>query len=110
MSAYAIACLHNVKLGSEIKAYLQAIDETMRPYAGRFLVHGGAKTELEGQWPGDLIIIAFPDMDQARAWYHSDGYQEILPLRTRNSIGVALLIEGVPEDYSAISKLAVLGL
>ena len=35
------------------------------------------------------------------AWYDSPGYQEILPLRTRNSDGVTLLVGGVPEGYRA---------
>ena len=35
------------------------------------------------------MVIGFPDPDAARAWYDSPAYQEILPLRTRNSTGHA---------------------
>jgi uncharacterized protein (DUF1330 family) len=52
---------------------------------------------LEGAWPGQLIIIAFPDLERARAWYESHAYQEILPLRTNNSEGDVVLADGVPE-------------
>ena len=50
---------------------------------------------LEGEWPGVLVVIGFPDLDAARAWYYSPAYQEILPLRTRNSDGVTLIVDGV---------------
>ena len=36
------------------------------------------------------------------------GYQEILPLRTGNSDGIAALVEGVPNGYRAVDKLAAL--
>ncbi len=47
------------------------------------------------------MVIGFPDLDAARAWYDSPAYQEILPLRTRNSDGVTLLVDGVREGYRA---------
>ena len=49
------------------------------------------------------MVIGFPDLDAARAWYDSPAYQEILPLRTRNSDGVTLLVDGVPDGYRAAS-------
>jgi uncharacterized protein (DUF1330 family) len=51
-------------------------------------------------------VIAFPGLDAARAWYDSPAYQEILPLRTRNADGVALLVDGVPDGYRAADLAA----
>jgi hypothetical protein len=45
------------------------------------------------------VIIAFPDADQACAWYESPAYEEILPLRTNHIDSVALIVDGVPPDY-----------
>uniref|UniRef100_UPI0013D2A90B DUF1330 domain-containing protein n=1 Tax=Klebsiella aerogenes TaxID=548 RepID=UPI0013D2A90B len=50
MSAYAIARLHNVRMGREIVEYLQRIDATLAPFGGRFIIHGGQVELLEGQW------------------------------------------------------------
>ena len=50
-------------------------------------------------------MIAFPDLERAYAWYRSRAYQEVLPLRTMNSDGAAIIIEGVDEDYRAASFL-----
>lgn len=102
MTAYAVAHLRNVEMGPDIVAYLETTDATLAPFAGRFVVHGGDKDVLEGAWPGDLIVIAFPDRAAARAWYASDAYQAILPLRARNSQGDTIIIDGVGNDHRAI--------
>ena len=104
--AYALAYLKDVRFGEEIIDYLQRIDETLAPFGGRFLVHGGRLTPLEGAWDGDLVVIAFPDQDAATGWYASPGYQEILGLRTSNSNSIAAVVEGVPAGYRAVDGLA----
>ena len=65
--AYAVAYLREVDLGEDIVEYLQRIDETLAPFGGHFLVHGGALTPLEGTWDGDLVVIAFPDRSASRS-------------------------------------------
>jgi len=109
MTAYAIAHLQDVELGAEIVAYLREIDATLAPFGGRFLIHGATPEIVEGPWPGDLVVIAFPDMAAARGWYASPDYQAILPARTRHSRSVAMLVEGVAESYRATEILAKLG-
>lgn len=105
MTAYAMAHLRTVDLDAEVADYLLRIDATLEPYGGTFLVHGTTPEVLEGDLPGTVVVIAFPDLEQARAWYASPAYQEILPLRTRNSDSVAVLLDGVPTGYRAASLL-----
>ena len=106
--AYAIAYLREVDLGPAIVEYIERIDETLAPYGGRFLVHGGKLTPAEGEWDGDLVFIEFPSAAAAEEWYDSPGYQAILPLRTEHSQSIAAMVEGVPEGYRAVDKLAEL--
>lgn len=106
MTSYAVARLHQVEMGPDIVAYLEAIDATLAPIEGRCVIHGGDKEQLEGTWPGDLIVIGFPDRVAARAWYASPAYQAILPLRTRNSQGDVILIDGVGDDHRATDILS----
>ncbi|UMG93931.1 DUF1330 domain-containing protein [Nocardioides sp. TF02-7] len=108
MTCYAICYLRDVDLGDEIVEYIDRIDETLAPYGARWLVHGGRLTPIEGDWDGDVVIIEFPDTATAQAWYDSPGYQAILPLRTEHSRSVTALVEGVPEGYRAVDKLAQL--
>ena len=105
MTAYAVADLHNVKMGPAIVEYLEKIDATLAPFGGRYIVHGGAKTVLEGEWPGDIVIVAFPDRESARAWYASPAYRAIAALRTDNSDGNVVLVDGVAEGHRATDIL-----
>lgn len=105
MSAYAVAHLRKMTVNREVITYLQNIDATLEPFDGHFLVHGKQSEVVEGEFPGYLIIIGFPNMEKARAWYHSDTYQEIVSLRTNNSEGSVILVEGVPDNYQASDLL-----
>lgn len=106
MTCYAVGQLTSVEMGPEIEEYLQGIDSTLAPYDGRFLVHGGAPEILEGDWTGDLIVIAFPDRAAALAWYRSEAYRAILPLRLEKSDGNVFLIDGVSAGHKATDILA----
>ena len=103
MSAYAIAHLRSIDLNEEILVYLRKIDASLEPYEGRFLIHGAIPEVIEEPFPGAIVVIEFPDIERARAWYASDAYQEILPLRTRNSDSVAIVVEGTAPGYRAAS-------
>lgn len=105
MKAYAIAHLHSVTMGQPIVDYLERIDATLAPYDGRFLVHGGGVELQEGAFAADVIIIEFPGIEAARAWYRSDAYQAIVPLRAHNSTGPLFLVQGVAADHKATDVL-----
>lgn len=106
MTAYAVADLHRVEMGPAIIEYLEKIDATLAPFGGRYIIHGGRKAVLEGDWRGDLIVIAFPDRAAAAAWYDSPAYRAIKPLRTDHSEGDVVLVDGVGADHRATDVLA----
>ncbi len=99
MTAYAIALIRETRFGPEITEYLQRIDETLAPFSGRYLVHGGPYRPLEGSWSGDLVVIAFPSLELASGWYHSEAYAAIRPLRVDNTDGDVFLVPGVPDHH-----------
>ena len=105
MASYAVALLNDVRMGPSIVEYLERIDATLAPYDGHFIVHGGEPEVLEGQSPGTLVVIEFPDRSSAAQWYASEPYQRILPLRTENSVSNAFLIDGVDRDHRATDVL-----
>jgi len=106
MAAYVVAHLREMTVNRKIVVYLQKIDATLEPYGGQFLVHGKKSEVVEGEFPGYLIIIQFPDMEKARGWYHSDAYQEIVSLRITISDGSVVLVDGVADDYKASNLLS----
>lgn len=103
---YAVALLHNVELGPQIWEYMETIEATFAPFGGEWVIHGASPDVVEGDWPGDLVIIGFPSLAAARAWYDSAEYAAILTLRSDHSDGAVALVEGVPGGYRAASTVA----
>jgi uncharacterized protein (DUF1330 family) len=104
--SYAVARLSGVTMGPEIRAYLREIDATLAPFGGRFLVHGGPLTRIEGNWPdGDLVVLAFPSRAALEGWYGSPAYRRTLPLRTRHATTDVVFVDGVAEPHRATDIL-----
>ncbi|MEJ1977954.1 MAG: DUF1330 domain-containing protein [Acetobacteraceae bacterium] len=55
----------------------------------------GAIDLVEGEMPEGAVIIEFPDMAAARAWYDSPAYQAAAKYRHAGSKSRAFFIEGV---------------
>jgi uncharacterized protein (DUF1330 family) len=68
-------------------------------------MHGDPADVREGEFSGDLIVIEFPDRDHAVGWYESPAYREIVALRTENTTGWVVLVDGVPADHRATDIL-----
>ncbi|MGH3815147.1 MAG: DUF1330 domain-containing protein [Pseudonocardiaceae bacterium] len=64
-------------------------------HGGRYVARGGQMETFEGQWSGRVVVLEFESLDAARAWYHSDDYQQALPLRLRASRGRMIAVEGL---------------
>ena len=97
MSAYLVAHL-NITDPTAFEAYRAAVPEVIARFGGTYLVRGGAVETLEGEWRVPrLVIIAFESMAQAKRFYDSPDYQEILPLRLAAAQGEVALVQGVPD-------------
>ncbi|MFJ7078015.1 DUF1330 domain-containing protein [Streptomyces sp. NPDC098781] len=99
MPAYVIAHLRDAAPHPEIAEYIERINATLEPHGGHFLVHVTPHETKEGNWPGHVVVIGFPGIAQARAWWDSPAYQEIAPLRSRHIEGDIIMVEGVPDGY-----------
>ncbi|MGW6547412.1 DUF1330 domain-containing protein [Streptomyces massasporeus] len=82
-----------------MQEYLERIQDTLDPFHGRFLIHGPPAEVVEGSWPGSMVLIEFPGLAEAGAWYASSAYQRILRLRTDHIDGDVVLVEGVGAGY-----------
>jgi uncharacterized protein (DUF1330 family) len=103
MPAYVIANLQDAAPHPEIAEYIERITATVEPYGGRFLVHVMQHEVKEGTWQGNVVMIGFPGIAEAQAWWDCPEYQQIAPLRSRHIKGDIILIEGVPEGYDPTS-------
>jgi uncharacterized protein (DUF1330 family) len=95
MAAYIIV---DVEITDPVNyaAYIRVVPPTIAAYGGRFLVRGGKTETLEGSWiPKRVVVLEFPSLELARAWWDSEDYRDPKTLRQSASITDMILVEGV---------------
>jgi uncharacterized protein (DUF1330 family) len=76
--------------------YKKLTPGSLVPFEGKFVVRGGESETLEGTWePGRIVVLEFPSMQKARAWWSSEGYAPAKALRQSASVTRMILVEGV---------------
>ncbi|HZS83428.1 MAG TPA: DUF1330 domain-containing protein [Stellaceae bacterium] len=81
-----------------LREYRSLAEASIARHGGRYIVRGGAIESLEGGWsPQHIVIVAFPTLEQARAWYESSDYAEALRVRRQGALRRRLvLVDGEP--------------
>ena len=75
--------------------YRKMVVPSITQYGGRFLVRGPAPEVLEGTWdPKRIVILEFPSVEQARAWWSSPEYTPAKLKRQAASNGTLVLLAG----------------
>jgi uncharacterized protein (DUF1330 family) len=94
MAAYVIANV-DVKDAALFEQYRKQVPDTIARHGGRYLVRGGPHQTLEGGWtPARLVVLEFPNLEQARQWYDSEDYREPKALRMKCALTDVVLVEG----------------
>jgi len=76
--------------------YRKLTPASLVPYDGKFIVRGGATETLEGDWaPGRVVVLEFPSVEKAKAWWSSPGYAPAKAIRQSASETKMILVEGV---------------
>jgi uncharacterized protein (DUF1330 family) len=94
MAAYVVV---NVDVNDPVRyeAYKTMVPPTIAAYGGKFLVRGAPLHEMEGQWPRKrLVIVEFPDVASAKAWWASEEYADAKALRQAHSSAELVIVEG----------------
>ena len=74
MPAYLIADM-NVTDAAGYEEYKRLAPPAIEKYGGRYLARGGETAVLEGDWtPSRLVILEFPSVERAKAFYESSEY------------------------------------
>lgn len=98
MPAYVVVqiAVHDAQT---FERYKQLGPPSIAKYGGRYLVRGGATEILEGTWqPPRFVILEFPSVEQARAWWSSPEYAPAKALRQSSAHTMMILTEGLPAD------------
>jgi uncharacterized protein (DUF1330 family) len=95
MPAYIIVRMH-VDEPALMKPYQQATPAVVAKYGGRFLARGGATVTLEGpEESRRIVIIEFPTMEDAQAYYQSPEYTAAHKLREGVAVAEFIAVAGL---------------
>jgi uncharacterized protein (DUF1330 family) len=94
MPGYLIANL-KVTDPEGFERYRAAVPPVIAQYGGRYLVRGGAMERLENaDGFNRVVVLEFPSLDAARAFYFSPEYAPLLKLRIETTESQVVLVDG----------------
>jgi uncharacterized protein (DUF1330 family) len=95
MAAYVIVQV-DVNDPVRYEGYKSMVPPTIEKYGGRFLVRGGKTHTLEGAWaPKRFVMVEFPSVEQAKAWWGSPEYAAAKALRQATADSMMIVAEGI---------------
>jgi uncharacterized protein (DUF1330 family) len=93
-SAYILANV-DVKDPAAYEEYRRLSTIAMKAHGAEVCVRGGATEVLEGDWtPKRVVLLKFPSLEQAKAFYDSTEYQAAKKAREGIAVMRMVLIEG----------------
>ncbi|QDH16434.1 DUF1330 domain-containing protein [Swingsia samuiensis] len=95
MSAYIIFRQNEVTDPVEFKHYTDNVAQTLQGTSAKVLSLYGKHENLEGKETEGVVVLEFPTMDDARAWYHGSAYQNVVKHRWKAASFDVVLVEGV---------------
>jgi len=95
MPAYVIFIRNSVSDAEEMKTYSQKAGAARGDHKLTPLAFYGASETWEGEPAEGVVLLQFPDMAQAKAWYTSPAYQEALQHRLKGADYRVILADGL---------------
>ena len=95
MVAYAVFIRDRLRDPEPLQAYRDAVAATFEGHQVAHRVNHGAFEVLEGATMESVVILEFPSMEAARAWYESPAYQDARRFRHLAADYRAFIVEGV---------------
>lgn len=100
MAAYVIGEAE-VTNPDAMKAYGPLIAHAIATFGGKYLARGAKPHVLEGGPAHKVLIIEFPSVDIAKAWYDSPEYAAAKAVRGRNSDLRLIVVEDFVKPADA---------
>lgn len=95
MAAYVIGMLE-VRDPSWRAEYGPKTAALVEKHGGRYVARGGAESlEGDGKIPNTFVILEFPSVEAAKAWYNDPEYAPMIKLRQTGADGDLVVIAGV---------------
>jgi uncharacterized protein (DUF1330 family) len=95
MVAYAVFIRERVRDPETMQTYLDSVGATFEGHEATRRASHGALDMLEGPPMESVVIMEFPSIAAARAWYDSDAYRDVRRFRHLGADYRAFIVEGV---------------
>jgi uncharacterized protein (DUF1330 family) len=80
---------------SAFQKYAEVTRTSIPAAGGRFIARGGKTFVVNGATPKQIVLIQWDSLEKAQAFFASDGYKQLIPIRDKGSNFRAFVIEGV---------------
>lgn len=95
MAAYVIMIRDRMKDADAFAAYGKLAGAARGDHPIKALAFYGPHTVEEGDPAEGVVLLEFPDMDAAKAWYHSPAYQTAKAERLKGADYRVIMVEGI---------------
>lgn len=83
-----------------LRRYAEAAAKTVADHGGRYLAVAAKPETVEGAPVStSLVLIEFPDLAAAHAWYDAPAYQPLRALRHQSARNTAVLFTGHDDEH-----------
>ncbi|MEV0218528.1 DUF1330 domain-containing protein [Streptomyces sp. NPDC050704] len=97
MSAFVLFESKKVIDAEKLKEYTTLAPAVVAKFGGTYRVIAGNPFRIEGDWnPDYLVMLEFPSVAQAKAWYDSPEYAPLLQMRLDSCDSTGVIIEALP--------------
>ena len=95
MAAYLIARVTVTDM-EQYQAYMKLTPAIIEKFGGKFIARGSDVVTLEGpEETNRVVLVEFPSVEQAQAFYNSEEYQHAISLRKGAADAQFIVLDGV---------------
>jgi uncharacterized protein (DUF1330 family) len=95
MSAYMVFTRDKILDENEMAAYRKDVRATFDGHEVKILAVYGSHEDLEGASNDGTVILEFPSMEAAKAWYNGPAYRAVREHRFKGGTYRVTLVQGV---------------
>jgi uncharacterized protein (DUF1330 family) len=95
MSAYLVFSRDKTLDAHELATYSKEVPATLAGHDVKILALYGTQEDMEGPPNEGTVILEFPSMEAAKAWYDGPAYREVREHRFKGSTYRVTLVKGV---------------
>src|SRR5262249_48281456 len=98
MSAYVVLTREKTLDELELATHSKDAPATLAGHEVKVLAVNGSREDLEGPSTEGTVILEFPSIEAAKAWYNGSFYREVREHRLKGATRRVTLVEGVSSQ------------